>query len=177
MAQLITDYLAKKSKTANALIEVRAGVLRYIKRNHTQAATRIESHKILSSKIGKAQQIKALESKFSINIPYPDSFTLETEEKTVRVENASFGQVVNYDALSNVEQEQINFLSNILAIEKLPVCTVVVDHISDRQIGDKIIAYNDKQRADIGMLIDNIVYDFENNQTTFSGHSTLTYKQ
>jgi len=111
MAELSTkdeqllDFATDIAKAANLLIQIdestSPSTLRIINRIQAKAYSQtVRTPELLSLIVTPAFPIKTIYSEFEYNTPYPVSVVLATETKRVEVQNLTYGEEQEYDALS-----------------------------------------------------------------------------
>jgi hypothetical protein len=173
----LLDFAANIAKSANMLLQISGNDLRVINRIQSGAASAtVRTPELLSLSIAPAFPIKKVYSEYEFNQPYPDSNTLLTELKVVEVKNLGYGESIEYDALSTVEEKVIEFLRANLISESAPICTARIFGIKDNYLlGYRIICIDEKQSIKATITITSIIYSFDAEETTISGPTEIEF--
>jgi len=173
----LLDYAAEIAKASNHLIYIDGTTLKVVDRIQiSDPVTTFRSPTLLSLSISPAFPIKQVFAEFEFNVPYPDTVTLAQETKRVIVPNLTFGEEQQYESLSTVEEESLLFLRNIRTSESAPLADVFVDGIQDEiEFGDRIKAIDERLAISAIITITGIIYDFDNETTTFKGPSEIDF--
>ena len=173
----LLDFAADIAKAANMFIQIKDGKFSVINKIQTSSSIfSFRNPELLSLSITPSYPIKKIYSEFEFNTPYPSSQTLAQETKHVAQNNLSFGEELEYDALSTKDAKVLEFLRAILITEASPIATAVVFGVrDDLPMGYRITCFDDLQNLKATITITKIVYEFDNENTIVSGPSTLEF--
>ena len=173
----LLDFAADIAKAANMLLQINGSVLRVI--NKIQIANpiaTIRTPELISLTVAPSYPIKRIYSEFEFNTPYPESQTLAQETKHVSQPNLSFGEEIEYDALSTSEESVLQFLRALLTTESAPVGTAKIFGIkTDLPLGYRVQCFDEMKNLQAIITITKVVYQFDDEMTTISGPSTLEF--
>lgn len=173
----LLDFAAEIAKSANMLLQIDGLTLRVINRIQTDSAVQtVRTPELQSLQVNPAYPIKEISSTYEYNTPYPESVTLGQESKVVRVTNLSYGEEQKYTALSTKEEKVLQFLRAILISEGSPISTATVFGIqNDWLLGYRVTCIDERQSLQSIITITSIVYSFDQETTTISGPSELSF--
>ncbi len=173
----LLDFAADIAKSANMLLQIDGSYLKVI--NKIQNSSPIEtviSPELLDLQVAPAYPIKKIFSEFEFNTPYPNSQTLAQETKHVAQPNLSFGEEIEFDAITTSEEKVLQFLRAILITESSPIATARVFGIkTNYSMGNRIKCFDANKNLEAILTITKIIYQFDDEVTTVSGPSTLEF--
>lgn len=173
----IIDEIGKIAEAANHLVVIRDNQLHLVNRNQDAAAVlqTFRAPVLMKSDIKQKMPIRRLTSEIQQNIPYPHSRRLETQIQQVNLPIQAYGQDVSVDSLSQVETEVERFLSAYYEVIKRPRTQAVLHGIHSFQIGDRIEVFDETLEVLSVITIDQIQWNFKEEQTTLEGYSVITH--
>ena len=180
--QLI-DFAADVADAANLLLVIDQSTspnktLRVINRIQTiDSVETIRTPDLLDLQVNPAFPIKMVFAEYTFNQPFEESRVLVTS--TRRVEHKSgldFGEEKEYVPLHQEDDEVKKHLRNILESESSFQATARIFSVkSDLNIGDRVQCIDDKKMLKAIITIFSILYDFDNEETTISGATSLEF--
>jgi hypothetical protein len=173
----IIDEIGKIAESANHMVEVRDGQLRLINRNQDAAANvaQYRAPVLVKVDIKQGMPIRRLKAEYQQNIPYPHTRQLQTQQQSAVIQIQPYGQDVNVDPLSQVEEEVQRFLSAYYEIIKRPRTNALLQGIHSFGIGEKIEVFDEKLEVLSVITVDTISWNFKEETTTSEGYSVITH--
>lgn len=177
----LLDFATDIAKAANLLLQIDESTspttLRVINRIQEKTYSQIvRTPELLQLTVTPAFPIKTIFSEYTYNTPYPVSVVLATETKRVEVQNLTYGEDQEYEALSQDEKKVEEHLRNILISESAFQSNARVFGVQDTwNIGDRILCVDERQMIQSNVIIFSIVYDFDNEETTITGASDVEF--
>ncbi|MAH80893.1 MAG: hypothetical protein CMP39_04360 [Rickettsiales bacterium] len=173
----LIDFAADIAKSANMLLQVDGSYLRVINKIQTTSAIEtVVSPELLDLQVAPSYPIKKIFSEFEFNTPYPNSQTLAQETKHIAQSNLSFGEEIEFDALTTSDEKVLQFLRAILITESSPIATARIFGVkTNYSMGNRVKCFDQNNNLQATVTITKIVYQFDDEATTISGPSSLEF--
>lgn len=173
----LIDFAASIAKTANMMLQIDGSTMRVINRHQVlNPIQTVKTPQLLNLQVSPAFPIKKIYSEFEFNTAYPASQTLSQETKRVELANLSYGEELQFDALSTSDEEVQQFLRALLRSESSPQCSAEVFGIErDWLLGNRVTCFDDKKNLQAIITITSIIYSFDTERTTVSGPAEIEF--
>jgi len=172
----VLALLEKVATGTNRLAVLKNGVLYVV--NKTQTSPPVATffnHQILEWKVTQADPLKTLTSLWPENVPYASRAKLVEEQKKIQVSVLGYGAEHSIDALSQNEGDIRNRLLQIRDSKLQSSLSATVSGIQNFEIGDRLLFKNTGQNLEGTQTIFGFAWDFEKEQTTFTGPVDLVF--
>ena len=174
----ILDYAGEVALSANHLFEIKNNILRVIDREYIpENFYKIENYNIISASYKMPNPIKALRSKWNLNIVNTTTYpaNLDTREESVMISNSPSGEIRDVIPISKNINNQREMLFKIRNVVNKVVVDITIGGIrSDLLVGDRIKFNREEDGLSVDMVIRTISFDFSGLQTKLVGDSNIT---